>query len=84
MAKKQQKEEFRVSGEEILAKVKVLIKEGNARRVIIKSDEDKVLMEIPLTVGAVGAILLPTLAALGALAALVTKCTIVVEKRDKE
>lgn len=76
------KEEFRVSGEELLSKVKELIKAGNARRIIIKNDDGETLVEIPLTLGAVGVILLPTLAAIGAIAALVTKCTIVVEKRS--
>ena len=75
-------EEFRVSGEELLKKVKELIAAGNARRIIIKSEDEKTLIEIPLTIGAIGAVLLPTLAAVGAIAALVTKCTIVVEKRD--
>ena len=78
---KESKEEFRVSGEELLSKVKELIKAGNARRIIIKNDDGETLVEIPLTLGAVGVILLPTLAAIGAIAALVTKCTIVVEKR---
>jgi len=76
-------EEFKVSGEEIVKKVKELVKEGNARRIIIKSDKGKILLEVPLTIGAVGAVIAPVLAAIGALAALVTKCTIVVEKYKK-
>lgn len=75
-------EEFTVNGEELLAKVKSLINEGNIRRIIIKDEQSKTLVEIPLTVGVVGAILAPMLAAVGAIAALVTKCTIVVERRD--
>jgi len=75
-------EEFRVDGEGVIAKVKEIIKEGNARRIIIKNEEGKTLVEFPLTVGAVGAILAPALAAVGAIAALVARCTIVVEKRD--
>lgn len=74
------KEEFKVSGEDVVRKVKELIKEGNVRRIIIKNEEGKTLVEFPLTVGVVGAVLLPVWAAIGAVAALVTKCTIIVEK----
>jgi hypothetical protein len=77
----QSNEEFRVSGTELLAKVKELIKQGNIRRIIIKDEDGKTLIEIPLTLAVVGAVLLPVLAAVGALAALVTDCTIVVERR---
>jgi DNA-binding Lrp family transcriptional regulator len=76
------KEEFKVSGEDVVKKLKELVKEGNIRRIIIKNEEDKTLIEVPLTVGAVGAILLPTWAAIGAIVALVANCTIVVEKRE--
>lgn len=79
--KKQKTEEFKVSGDEIVKKVKELIKQGNARRIIIKNQKEETLIEIPLTIGAVGAILIPTLAAVGALAALISKCTIIVEKK---
>lgn len=75
------KEEFKVSGEELLAKVKSLIKEGDIRRIIIKNEKGDTLIEIPLTYAVVGALLAPTLAAIGAIAALVTKCTIIVEKK---
>ena len=75
------KEEFKVSGEDVLKKVKEIIKKGNARRIIIKDEKGKTLIEIPLTIGVVGAVLLPVLAAVGAIAALLTSCTIVVEKR---
>ena len=78
MAKKQ--EEFSVKGEEVIKKVKELIKEGNIRRIIIKDKKGKVLIEIPLTIGVVGALLAPPLAAVGAIAALVTECTIAVER----
>lgn len=74
------KEEFKVNGEELLAKVKQLINEGNVRRIIIKNKDGKNLVELPLTVGVVGAVLAPVLAAVGAIAALVTECTIVVER----
>lgn len=74
-------EEYKVNGEELVAKVKQIVHEGNIRRIIIKQ-QDKVLLEIPVTWAAVGAIVAPVLAAVGALAALVTECTIVVEKKD--
>ena len=76
------KEEFKVSGEEVLAKIKELIKAGNVRRIILKNDEDKIILEIPLTFAVVGAMLAPVLAAVGAMAALLTKCTIVVERKE--
>jgi hypothetical protein len=82
MSEKKTTEEFTVSGEELLAKVKSLVNEGNIRRIIIKDESGKVLVELPLTIGVVGAILAPVLAAVGAIAALVTKCTIIVERRD--
>ena len=74
-------EEFTVNGEELLAKIKSLIKEGNIRRILIKGEDGKVLVELPLTIGLVGTLVAPVLAAVGAIAALVTKCTIVVERR---
>ncbi len=74
-------EEFKVSGDEIVKKVKELIKQGNARRIIIKNQKEETLIEIPLTLGAVGAVLVPTIAAVGALAALISKCTIIIEKK---
>ncbi|MBE3040102.1 MAG: DUF4342 domain-containing protein [Chloroflexi bacterium] len=73
-------EEFRVNGEELLAKIKQLVHEGNIRRIIIKDKDGKILIEFPLTFGVVGLVLAPTLAAVGAIAALVTEATIVVEK----
>lgn len=75
------REEFRVSGSEVLGRLKALIREGNIRRIIIKQDE-RVLVEIPLTLGVVGAILAPQLAAIGAIAALAAECTIVVERAE--
>ena len=77
---KQRTEEIRVKGDDLVAKVKELVHEGNIRRLSIKDDDGKVLFEIPLTIGVVGVLLLPHLAAIGAIAALVTDCTIVVEK----
>ena len=76
-------EEYKVTGEKLLARVKELVHEGNIRRIIIKNDEGKTLIEIPLTLGVVGALLLPVWAAVGAVAALVADCTIVVEKVEE-
>lgn len=76
-------EEFRVNGEELIAKVKNLINEGNIRRVIIKDKNEKVIFEIPLTFGVVGALIAPQLAALGAIAALLSEATVVVEKAEE-
>jgi hypothetical protein len=73
-------EEFKVNGEKLIAKIKEVIHEGNIRRIIIKDKEGKTVMEIPLTLGVVAALLAPTLAAIGAVAALVTEATVVVEK----
>ncbi|MGA9116314.1 MAG: DUF4342 domain-containing protein [Bacteroidota bacterium] len=73
-------EEFVVSGEKVLETVKKLLHEGNIRRITIKDSSGNILIEIPLTIGVVGALFLPVLAAVGALAALVTRCTIVVER----
>ena len=76
-------EEYRVSGEGLIAKVKELIHEGNIRRITIKNAEGQTIIEFPLTLGVVGAVLAPTLGAIGAIAALVTDCTIVVEKVEE-
>lgn len=73
-------EEFRVNGNEVLSKVKEIIHEGNVRRVIFKDEHGKTFMEIPLTIGVVGAIAAPILAAVGGIAALASNMTIVVEK----
>ena len=76
------KEEFTISGDKIVEKVKEVINEGNARRIIIKNEKGEEVAEFPLTAGAVGALIAPALAALGALAALLTKCTLVVERKE--
>jgi CBS domain-containing protein len=76
-------EVFQVSGDLLVSKVKELVHEGNIRRIIIKDDDDKTLIEIPLTIGVVGAVLLPVWAAIGAIAALVTKCTLVIERIEE-
>ena len=73
-------EEFHIDGDALVAKIKELVQEGNVRRVALKNEEGKILVEFPLTLGVVGAVLAPQLAAIGAIAALVTHCTVVVEK----
>lgn len=77
-------EEMKLAGSQVVAKVRELIQEGNVRRIIVKQ-KGKSIMEIPLTLGVVGAVLAPVLAALGAAAALITECTLEVErvKNDK-
>jgi len=72
-------EQFTVTGERVLEELKRLLGEGNVRRVIIKQG-DRVVAEFPLTAGVVGALIAPSLAAIGAVIALATDCTIVVEK----
>jgi len=67
---KEKKTEFRVRGEQLLKKIKELIHEGNIRRIVIKNEDDKTIMEIPLTFGVIGAVIAPILAAVGAIAAL--------------
>jgi len=79
---KYRKEEFKLNGGELIDKIKALVHEGNIRRIILKGEDGKTLLEIPLTLGIVGAALAPTLAAIGALAALVAKLTLVVEKEE--
>lgn len=78
------KEEFKLSGSEVIDKIKELIHEGNIRRIILKNDEGNTIIEIPLTLGLVGAALMPPLAAIGAIAALVAKLTIIVEKDEED
>jgi Flp pilus assembly pilin Flp len=76
-------EEIRTTGDELLARIKELVHEGNIRHVFIKNEEGRTLIEVPLTLGVVGAVLVPTAAAIGAIAALVTDCTIVVERQEQ-
>lgn len=78
------KESFRVSGENLLKKVKEVIQEGNVRRIIIKDKKGKSIVEFPLTIGVVGAVIAPILAAVGAIAALIGECTISVEREDNK
>lgn len=77
-------ESFSLEGEQLLKKVKELIAEGNIRKITITDKSGKEMMSFPLTVGVVGALLLPVLAAVGALAALLAECTITVEREVEE
>ena len=81
MAKVKQ-EKYKVKGEDLLAKIKDLIKEGNIRRITISDKKGKELITFPLTLGVIGAVIAPVLAAIGAIAALVTECTLTVERKS--
>ncbi len=74
-------EEFSVAAGDVMKRVQELLHEGNITRIIVKDDSGRLLLEIPATVGVVGAILAPWMAALGVVAAIATRCTIVVERR---
>lgn len=76
-------EEFQVTGDKLVSKIKELVHQGNIRRVTIRNEEGRTLVDIPLTLGVVGTLLLPQLAAIGAIAALVTNCSILVEKEEE-
>jgi hypothetical protein len=77
-------EEFKLEGGKVLDKIKELIHQGNIRRITIKNEEGKTLIEIPLTLGVVGAALLPIFAAVGALAAVATRMVVAVEKLEAD
>ena len=78
------KEQHRVSGEKLIGKLKELLHEGNVRHIVIKNDEGRTLIEFPVSLGVAGALLLPVWAAVGAIAAVVTKCSIEVERDGEE
>ena len=78
---KKNEEYFKVSGSDVIKKVQDIIKAGNARRIIIKNEKGDTIIEFPVTIGVVGVVLAPVLAAVGAVAALISNATIVVEKR---
>ncbi len=75
-------QEFTLRGEAVLGKLKELVHEGNIRRITLQNEEGHTLVEIPLTLGVVGALLLPVWAAVGAIAALAANLTLVVERTD--
>jgi len=78
----ERKEEFKVSGADLIEKIKELVKEGNVRKIIVKNENGKQLTEIPLNLGVIGVILLPALAALGAIVVLAANYTIEVIKEE--
>ncbi|MBS7638512.1 DUF4342 domain-containing protein [Candidatus Bathyarchaeota archaeon] len=75
-------EEFQISADDLIRRVKELIHEGNIRRIVVRNEAGETLLEIPVTVGFLGALLAPYLAALGVIAAMVTRCKIAVERKD--
>lgn len=77
------RDKFRVAGDKVIATIRELIREGNVRRVVIKNDEGRTLIEFPVTIGVAGAVLMPVWAAVGAIAAIVADCTIEVERTDQ-
>ncbi len=76
-------EEFKVAGDQIVAKIKEIVHEGNVRRITVKNEAGATLVVLPLTVGVIGTVLLPWATAIGAIVALATSCTISVERVDK-
>jgi hypothetical protein len=78
------KESFSINGEQLLKKIKELINEGNIRKITIHTKEGKELMSFPLTIGLVGAVFAPVLAAIGAMAALIGECKITVEREEEK
>ncbi len=83
-AGERRREEHRVTGEKLIGKLKELLHEGNVRHIVIKNEEGRTLIEFPVTIGVAGAVLLPVWAAVGAIAAIVTNCSIEVEKGPDE
>ena len=77
-------EEFKIKGAQLLQKTKEIIKEGNVRKITIKDKSGNTILSIPVTIGVIGAVLAPILAAVGAVAALVAECTISVERTEKK
>ncbi|MEM2702231.1 MAG: DUF4342 domain-containing protein [Candidatus Bathyarchaeia archaeon] len=75
--------EYEVSSDDLIEKIKELIRKGNVTKIIVKSEKDETLLEIPVTIGLIGALLAPWVAALGVIAAMVTKCKIIVEERKE-
>jgi hypothetical protein len=82
--KKFKEETFKVEGTKLLEKVKELIKAGNVRSIVIKDKNGKEIVQVPLTLGVIGAAIAPALAAIGAIAALVTECTVTVVREEHE
>ncbi|HBD02064.1 TPA: hypothetical protein DD448_02290 [Candidatus Collierbacteria bacterium] len=81
LVSKKQQEEFKVEGKKVVSKVKALIKEGNVRKITVKDNKGRIILSLPVTAGVIGAFLVPPLVVIGAVAALITECTITVERR---
>ena len=84
MSENKKTETFSVTGEEVISKIKELLHEGNVRRIILKDEKGVTLIEIPLTVGVIGVVLLPVWAAIGAIAAMAAKLTLVIERVEAD
>lgn len=82
LVSKKTQQEFKVEGKKVVTKIKELIKEGNIRKITVKDSKGKVIMSLPVTAGVIGAILLPPLVVVGAIAALLTECTITVQREN--
>jgi len=80
LVSKKVQEEFKVEGKKVVSRVKALIKEGNVRKITVKDNKGKIILSLPVTAGVIGAILLPPLIVVGAIAALITECTITVQR----
>ena len=80
LVSKKTQEEFKVEGKKVVSRVKALIKEGNVRKITVKDSKGKIILSLPVTAGVIGAILLPPLIVVGAIAALLTECTITVQR----
>lgn len=78
------RENYKVAGDKLLSTIKELLHQGNVRHVVIKNDEGRTLIEFPVSIGVAGAVLLPVWAAVGAVAAIVTRCTIEIEREPEE
>jgi len=76
------REKYKVAGDKVVSTIKELIHEGNVRHVVIKNEEGRTLIEFPVSIGVAGAVLLPVWAAVGAIAAIVTRCTIEIERES--
>lgn len=75
-------EQFTVKGEELVDRIKELIREGNVTRIVVKSEQDRTFLDIPIAAGAIGTILFPWMAALGVIATIATRCRITVERKE--
>lgn len=81
LVSKKTQEEFKVEGKKVVSKIKALIKEGNVRKITVKDNKGKIILSLPVTAGVIGALLLPPLIVIGAVGALLTECTITVQKK---